>query len=900
MFDGQITKNGDGPVSEGMVSEAVRFAETVRQMKEAAGLRQYTKGFDLSEGGQVYVVDLEHTRNVHIIPPRPVREVDFPSTELDMVGVPDELRIIGFVSGGAYTGVTERDEEGVERIIENRVEPLPGGAAEARTAELFTPAEVARKVAVPQHSMFAVPGDEVSRSQLDAVQPGRYTGPMASVVQLLLGVGRMRPDDYERRFLQAEELPELALEDVTMLDSAGEVIREDEPDEVETIARLGEDEEAKLQIRYDYRWNRTHGIMWGRRDVTEELVVQAEMDGMPPYLVADPERRHEPFLVEMGQRGVLAMPLPRDEMSFFEEVRDQYRRVYPDLARHTPFHGRRKGLFEALGGFPTGGAFPEDPEELERWVRAGVVVRVDDALEDFYEGAAFATSHGWAFADSGNRATNTCYKQVDGLRHGVCYIATVEIEQRDDIELNPAADEFVDFFGIDDPVDIFKAYRLTTEQLLEINTYEEFDEMEAKPDWEVSVTLTEIFSGPIENNTPTCARDDPCIGVGPQYKIWEPMLHQMLTFDFYGAAAERSVPPADGPIFSTFVEDVLEMLCFYSDHSGAETRSIDTRQRCQYVGSWQNGSVTERSGLDGSFYSTTIDPRVAGSRASGTITTTTGREIGRADFASTCAFFAMSISLSRRVFGVEDWERESWSTHSVSTSIVCARNNRSAYFMGVWERTQELQRSRGFSGRKQIGTTGTTIVGSLYNFVFHWEGSCGDPCSSQDAWAECSRHTSFSCFGDDPPSHFGYSVQGGNRPNNPLIIRSPVGDNAVIGAGYYTPMPKAPDSWSETDPAVNRIEFRVYGMGLPEMNGRVLREREWEWQSGEPQPGGPDRDWIDCSLEDCPAMPWDVLRNYYGVPFLRTTEEFGAGVVEYGHEPRIPVTPGMILFGVVT
>ena len=906
MFKGQVLVEGGQEVPRNILDDALRCAGIVSQTKAWIGAAQYTKAFELSDGYQLYVIDLDHVQTIHIIPPRPAALIDPLPTPQEAVDSTDDIPIISFVSGGAHTGAMGFTEEGESKIINDRVELISGGAARLRTAQLFTPKEVAVKVGVPQHYRFQSMFDQMPRTQLHPLQPGRFTGAMASVVQLLLGVGKIRTDDYENRFLDAMELPGV-WDDELVMTRGDEITLERPLDDVGTIAlrdtEENEDRQVVIQLAYDYRWNRTHGIVWGDRDVTDELLPDADSAGMPASMVADPGRKKEPFLVEIGQRGLFVTPLPRDEASFFEQVRAQYLMVYPELGQYTPF--ARQTLFDGLGGFPTGGALPGDPDELDRLVRAGIVVEADCDLSMFYEGAAFCTAHGWAFGESQAKAINTCYKSHNGIRHGYCYEVRMDISQRPNLELNPRSEAIVGLLGLNDFVDFFKAARLTDEQidqLLDSESYDEFDGMEVEPDWIVDAAIREVVSGPVDSYRPVCARGgNPCDGVGPQYKVWEPVFGIPLTFDFYNHELRNELPNANGPIFATYVGDQPEILRFFQVNGGSVRNNVNTRQPCQYTGSWQSGHETVQLGDRGTFYSTTLDPRVEGLRESGSIRNSTARELGRSDYAGVCAFFAMSLSLTRRVYGTITWDQRSWSGGRHDTSVVCARNNRSAFFVGVRSIEYDVRKSHGFSGRQHWGNTGTTVVGSLYNFVFHWTGGCGRRChgsgDAQHYFTECSQSTSFSCFGPDRPSELNYYAAGGNYHWNPLVVHSPV-DNAIIQQAHYTSLPKAPKSWSESEPPRVEVNFKVYGMGLPEMNGRVLRA----WQESAESVWDADKshwDWWQCSWWDCPAMFWGVLRNYYGTPFVITSEEFGSERVEYGKPPRIDVGPDAILFGVV-
>ena len=943
MFNGQVTFSGSRPSSE-VVDQAIRLAEHLRAQKMAVNTSQIIKGFDLADGTQVYVLDLAHVWTVHIIPPTH-QDVPIPSVAFDEeIGLFDELPIISFVSGRASTGLGEVVDGELQVINPHATVALvSGGAARSRSAQLFTPAEAGRKIGVPERmdhrDITAMP--DVIFTQLNSHQPGHFTGAMAPLVQLLLGVGKLQVSDYESRFLDREDLPPILDDSLYIAKPDGEILEEVPVEDVDTVAREpdGDDVEdgdtfAMMQIPFDYRWNRTHGVAWGDRealDFAPELAMRV-----------DAGRTREPFIVELGQRGVSVMPMVRDEASFFEQVRDQYQLVYPELSQYTPFDGRT--LFGGLGGFPLPVGIPGTTDELERWVKAGLVVRKPDALSEFYQGSALYTGHGWAFSQNGRRAINISRKWRNGLQYTECWQVGLTISQRPNIEFNPDADVVFQMVG-GDFVDAYKAQRMSLEQMeafIENPTREFFDELEVQPDWTLSVTATKIREGYISTRGMQCASAgvggtppffmpgfgysltpgtpgsniDPCdprVG-GVQFKVYEPMLGGVISVDF---STPRElwpyVPTANGPIFATFVDDAPEILHIYVERGPFDSarEDLNDRQPCQFVGQWTTGHRNVTARPNGNFYSTSRDFRRVDTVESASITRHQGRIVGMADYAENCHWFGTGIYVHKHVYAASQRETHSWGGFTRDVSVMCAANNRSAFFVCEQELKRGETKSRGARGRISVGRTGISHFGALYNFVFHWFG-CGPSTglSSTECWQKGLKISNGGCgavlYPTTEPGGFDYCVSGGNYRWIPLVVSSPATNNAVIGSAYITPRPKVPAAWSETTQhPTDTIEYKIYGMGLPEMNGRLLREFEDSLQAG---PGvdrlefhysGADTSWWRCSLEDCRTPPWRVARNYYGSPFVVTNEEIDFGLVEYGRQPSVGVGPSSILFGVV-
>ena len=915
MFNGHITFEREEPSYE-VIEQAVRCAEQLRVQKEAAGMQQAIKGYDLPDGTQVYVVDLSDAWTVHIIPPLSEMPILPPVGEPFDSPILEYMPIIGVASGAAFTGRGEFTDRGL-RVINARVDLVSGGAVRPRTRELFTLDDVAHKVGVmepPGHRGLLTDPEDVF-TQLNSHQPGRFTGALASVVQLLLGVGKLYPRDYEARFLDATGGANIAEDELHLL--AGDtwdspVVDTTPVEDVPTIAvsmeEFDEDEQdeavGQIQLRYDYRWHRTHGICWGQR---------YQMDNaLDVSMRADPHRSQEPFLVEITRQGVFAIPLPRDPASFYQEVREQYLKVYPELGQYAPFRGQT--LFEAFGGFPLGASIPIFPEERQRWIRSGLLVQADTDMSPFYSGSAFCTAHGWAFSESGRRAVNVCRKWDDGVQYGECYTLDIRIEQRHNIKYYERAEDFIALLDLTDPLDIYKAYRLAddeaTRKALFWRDYELFDALEAVPDWVLSASLVRIRRGSTSYDRAMCNASAPCKGtISPKMIVFEPDLGVSVHIDFSVGRSKRiNLPQMDGPVFATFVGDDLEVLNVYQNRGLGQQEWVYTRQRCQFVGQWDEGTRTVRGGMLGDFYSSKVDPRIDGFAESSNVRTFSGRYAGFSDRAAVCAIFSMGITLTRTAHYGYTYKGQSWGMAQHRVSVICASNNRSAYFMCAQTWRSDVVDSEGSSGTLAIGKTGKYRWGRLRNFQWHWAGHCGHcqfPIYLDATYQDCGAGRNSGCgaelFPQAEPIPFQYTVEGGNYRWVPLRVTSVHTGGSAIGQVNYGPTPARLPKWSFISDKYVALKYKVYAMGMPEAHGRVVREVErtapgltW-WYDGSML------DWWKCSIPgQCPAELWPVLRNYYGRPFAKFNSEIVWGdVVEYGSAPTVEVGPSSILFGVV-
>ena len=910
MTDFQITYEGDVQPSAEQVRFAVECARQVGQAKSVARLSQLSRSFEMEDGTQVYVTDLQHVRRVHIVPV--MRQVEEGNIEqlVDEIRLTEDLYIVGFVSGAAHTGLGQMVDGSLR--VKNDSVSLVGGKADAPlTRELFSREEVSFKVAVERHvkfQSFSEMLDGQPRTQLAYVLPGLYTGAMAPIVQLLLGVGKrlFYKSDYPYRWLERTNQGTPLVDKLHIADDATHRV-----EDVDTIADVSDAERfVEVPLRYDYRWNRTHGVVWGDRQVTNAAVAALGDFPQLSFVYADRERTREPFLIEVGQRGIYAMPLPRDPMSFYDEARDMYRQIYSGLEKFLPFLGDDSDLFEALGGFPTGDCFPENTSELLRWVRAGFVVKADMSLSDFYSGSYVSTAHGWAFADSASMATAVTLKTDErGLRVAECWLLEFTIRQKSQLHWNQDGKLIVEALGLSDFIDTFKAFLLTDEQVEQIlylvdsgnldAAKQMFDEVEVSSWWTIKVGKSIVARGYIDSPGFTFPKIG-CYANGRNLKYFEPVLGKTVSFDFYSEnlanlpASQR--PQIDGPIFSVFVGNDLEILFTCEGYSNPHPAvTVNTRQPCQYTGSWEEGIITMSDGVFGNFYTSSKDLRKQQLITAQDITKKTAYQVGRMSYAAVEAYLSRSIWLSKHVLGYYISKSQSFLGHKYRvTSAAIASNSRSAFFIKTADTKYGVVYRYSRSNLQSFGVTGTQICGSIYHFIVHWApGRCS--CNYTHTWKECFRIVDpENCFGDEPPDPFFYSVGGETRDSLSALGYN----NAILGEMYYTPFIKMPPGFATETPPKTLITEHVYGFGLPEIHGKLLKKSvdrdasaaspfSYEWE-------------MVADIFKCESVGWYVLRNYYGAPFMRLSVDWDVGPIEtFGAVPDLKLFTSSVLFGIV-
>lgn len=192
-------------------------------------------------------------------------------------------------------------------------------------------------------------------SQYTKLKPSMYSGRMAQAVAAVMGLGRINI--------------------AKMTDPRVNKQDKDQSAYLKAVKADG------VQVRFDYKWHRTHGIYMG------------------------PDGRA--WLIEIGvTRGVLARPLPAIPRS-----------LLPGFAASLDIRGDEslKTVMSALHCIPSGESFPSTTAALNRLLARGDVLRLmtPEQLAPFYTKSPYSTAMGWAFSNDGNEAHNTAYGYED-------------------------------------------------------------------------------------------------------------------------------------------------------------------------------------------------------------------------------------------------------------------------------------------------------------------------------------------------------------------------------------------------------------------------------------------------------------------------------------------------------
>lgn len=373
VYDGvpSIRLEGDEGRALALIPEAKALLYKVQTFKQRAGVGTFSMSRRVDDDSTIYVLSSLGQNLIHIAVAPDVPEQVYPEVE------PSEGPMFpDFYSGLVYHGYIEErvreDDDGNEIRYSVCVNFSPTPNCRFTHKELSGGRQEVPRLAVRPWVAY----DELnntSRSgrpvftQYTKLRSSMYSGTMKKVAQIAMGLGRIGKAKLR------------------------------DPRAVKPDTKYIKDVEANgVQIRYDWRFIRTHGITVGA-------------DGRL-------------WIVEISNnRGVLARPLPIFPHSMTEGFRERAE-ARGDLAMLT--------VLDELGCLPTGEAFPNTAAQVNEMVERGEILRLlePSALNDFYRCSAYSSAMGWAFNERGSEAHNTAYYfGEDGFQRGVWYQVNIDI-----------------------------------------------------------------------------------------------------------------------------------------------------------------------------------------------------------------------------------------------------------------------------------------------------------------------------------------------------------------------------------------------------------------------------------------------------------------------------------------
>lgn len=460
----------------------------------------------------------------------------------------------------------------------------------------------------------------VQFSQYTHIKPTMYSGAMKRLIQALCGFGKLMPQRDLPPVPSNEPLP--ITRSASIYAEVFDRLTTEEADDIEASQERHAREVAKegLQVRYDHRFFRTHGLFQATDD--------------------------QWWLVEISQqRGVLAMRLPLDPLTTAVYDADGNIAEWPfyealQLLEVTDANGETRELIdedglavlEAFGGFPTGQGFPSDDDALEAYIRAGEVVRLmkPDDLSPFYRHSMYSTAMGWAFNEKGTEAHNTGWRfDDDGIQSGVHYQINIDIGEASRKEPEAGAEAVAARAQATASLldngeqlrDLLKrkAYRLTRSQIIGLELLpdarfiQELDRIKVQPIAQGNSDLRLIREGRLWAGHKKNAQPE-------QMKFYEPLLGHLLSHDFRPArdALRFQRVACDTTMHVFFDGDSFKWVRYFvaDEETASTTLTTDDFDACSWIGRFTRTREFGARRVSEGFYTSDFDDRqeLAGSK----------------------------------------------------------------------------------------------------------------------------------------------------------------------------------------------------------------------------------------------------------------------------------------------
>jgi hypothetical protein len=212
----------------------------------------------------------------------------------------------------------------------------------------------------------------------------------------------------------------------------------------------------------------------------------------------------------------------------------------------------------------------------------------------------------------------------------------------------------------------------------------------------------------------------------PQAKFAEVMLGYNHSFDFEAGEDATIFPKrCDTPIWVSWRGDELFVVNYFYDDSLEKVEpEYDTKEPCQFEGTWEN-DVEATHKTVGHFYgSFGFDTRKEIRVSSSSHTKIDASIVGYQDSFSFCAFFTTCATVKRSVYAVERTQTTSSGSEWYRDSLAFPFNDRSIFYTAAVKSTAGKTTSTSFGKKKFIGNTGFVRWGHVYEFICHWHGHC--------------------------------------------------------------------------------------------------------------------------------------------------------------------------------
>lgn len=552
-----------------------QYCKKVSNFKQISNLESVKYTRELPQGGFVVIQDAGGTFRAVAYKPETKEEI---KTGTGQVPFTMPMLFSGVIDQGiAYRG------EGIEIKLTTMCSRRLGGYKDGSTVASIKKlkrfrcsySDFNKAILIPQFAQGLNP-DNTLYTQYDGLKATWFSGAMAEAAQIVGGFGRQKLD----------ELPDDPVERAvfTIPPEYLERIKAEIGDNVRLPGYNGlPDEDGK--IPYNFTFHKTDVISF--------------------------DNENNPWLVRVQSSGVWTMPLPILPMSTTTAFRDYIAEVADSEIEM---------ILDRFGGIPSGEGFPENEQDFQRWVRAGVIIKACDT-SDFYSHSAYSTVCGWSANLKGTNLINTCYDYVNKY----CYGYTYQIN----LKLFPAPDRGWmkgRFFNDDPPRNPQQVARYLSE------LFDELDEEGFKsasirykirrvPMSEIESRASRSGAGDVEywdnykcepiaqHEGRTSCSNKGYLYHGVRFKLPEPFFTGCINMDFSPQEQKTNYPKVDTIVFAYYIGDELKVIKNFFDERKVIKETEGNFEDDMIVGSWEQTEYIGLTGLEGNYYSTDFDDR---------------------------------------------------------------------------------------------------------------------------------------------------------------------------------------------------------------------------------------------------------------------------------------------------
>lgn len=567
------------PLTENDDAFIIATTQRITNLREVSGVENIRMVYDLPDGGYVIVQDMGGNFRViaHKPIPKPERITDgLAKNFVPMLYSGMVMKSVVFPREGVQLKITEETRHRLRGYDASNNLP-------AKVLEL-------QRFRIDYDNRFGEfkpkLESEILQTQYTQLRPTWYSGAMAEVMQIVGGYGRQ----------DAANLPNLPIERDNLylpqdvMDAIGL-----EVGGLRLPASTGLPPTSGA-MQYDYKFNNTNAIGF------------------------DPSGK--PWLLEISQRGVWAMPLPIVPAT----ATKAFRRYMEDMGDTEII-----AILNKFGAMPSGETFPSYSKDFEAWRRAGVIIKVCDT-SDFYSHIAYSSTIGWSLNAKGTEGYNTCYNYYDdeGLGYGLTYklrldlAASSEYGGKSTVDLDLTDSRMIvvrDYIAqllptisgnsAESLAILYKLRRVSTDDIydraLNNNGYDDKDywnNLELEPIANHQGKVSEVNRGYLYH--PSKAEFQ------PQIKFPEPLAGGCVSHNFLPLANGRykdKYPNSDTIMLAYYIENTLNVVKYFVDWNRFKRSTTSNFEKYMRAGSWSQTETTGESSIHGYFYSTSIDER---------------------------------------------------------------------------------------------------------------------------------------------------------------------------------------------------------------------------------------------------------------------------------------------------